>query len=111
MRLSSEQKNSYLNSGILLLTATIWGLAFIAQSVAMDVIGPLTFAGARSVLAVLALTPVVLVLRRRGAVKLPTETGCARKTFLEGGIVFHNIVLTKYHSAIDVPDTRNGHND
>ena len=30
---------------------------------------------------------------------------------LEGGIVFHNIVLTKYHSAIDVPDTRNGHND
>lgn len=87
MRLSSEQKNSYLNSGILLLTATIWGLAFIAQSVAMDVIGPLTFAGARSVLAVLALTPVVLVLRRRGAVKLPTETGCNRKTFLEGGIV------------------------
>lgn len=87
MRLSSAQKNSYIHSGILLLTATIWGLAFIAQSVAMDVIGPLTFAGARSVLAVLALTPVVLVLRRRGAVKLPGETDCDRKTFLEGGLV------------------------
>lgn len=81
------QKNSPLHSAILLLTATIWGLAFIAQSVAMDYIGPLTFAGARSILAVLALTPVVLLLRSRGTVKMPCETGCTRKSFFIGGIV------------------------
>ncbi len=31
------------NSLILLLTATIWGVAFVAQSVAMDSIGPFNF--------------------------------------------------------------------
>ena len=31
------------NSLLLLLTATIWGVAFVAQSVGMDYVGPFTF--------------------------------------------------------------------
>ena len=31
------------NSLLLLLTATIWGVAFVAQSAGMDYVGPFTF--------------------------------------------------------------------
>ena len=37
----------------LLLATTIWGFAFIAQSVGMDKIGPFTFQAVRCALAVL----------------------------------------------------------
>ena len=33
---------------LLLLTATIWGVAFVAQSVGMDYVGPFTFNAVRS---------------------------------------------------------------
>ena len=36
---------------LLLLTATIWGVAFVAQSVGMDYIGPFTFNVVRNVIA------------------------------------------------------------
>lgn len=42
---------------LLLLTAAIWGLAFVFQKTAMDVIGPYTFIASRSVVAALALLP------------------------------------------------------
>ncbi len=62
-----QQKNSYTHSFLLLLTATVWGLAFVAQSVGMDDVGPYTFLGVRSILAVLALLPVVGFISRRVA--------------------------------------------
>ena len=46
---------------MLLLTAMIWGGGFVAQSAGMDYIGPFTFCAARSVLALVALIPVVLL--------------------------------------------------
>lgn len=36
-------KQQIKSSLILLLTATIWGVAFVAQSVGMEYIGPFTF--------------------------------------------------------------------
>ena len=36
------------NSFLLLLTAVIWGVAFVAQSVGMDYVGPYTFTCVRS---------------------------------------------------------------
>ncbi|HWB45081.1 MAG TPA: DMT family transporter [Hyphomicrobiaceae bacterium] len=44
----------------LLLTAMIWGLAFVFQKSAMSHIGPLTFIAARAAVAALALTPFAL---------------------------------------------------
>ena len=46
---------------ILLLTAVIWGAAFVAQSVGMDYIGPFTFTAIRFVLGALVLVPVILL--------------------------------------------------
>ena len=55
--------NKKLRGSISLLAATvIWGFAFIAQSVGMDLIGPFTFQFIRCVLAVLFLIPCAFVL-------------------------------------------------
>mgnify|MGYP000644651185 CR=1 FL=1 len=42
-------------------TATIWGVAFVAQSVGMDYVSPFTFNGVRSIIGGLVLIPVILV--------------------------------------------------
>lgn len=55
--------NKQLRGSISLLAATvIWGFAFIAQSVGMDLIGPFTFQFTRCILAVLFLIPCSFVL-------------------------------------------------
>lgn len=55
--------NKKLRGSISLLAATvIWGFAFIAQSVGMDLIGPFTFQLMRCILAVLFLIPCSFLL-------------------------------------------------
>ncbi len=49
---------------LLLITAMIWGSAFVAQSKGMDYIGPFTYNALRNVIGTLALLPVVLFLSR-----------------------------------------------
>lgn len=50
---------------LLLLTATIWGFAFVAQRVGMDYVGPFAFNGVRFALGSLSLIPLLFVLDRR----------------------------------------------
>ena len=45
----------------LLITALIWGSAYVAQSIGMDYIGPFTFSAARNVIAIIVLMPVILL--------------------------------------------------
>ncbi len=53
-------KNNNLKSdSLLLLTAMIWGLAFVAQRVGMEHVGPFTFTGIRFLLGVLSLLPLL----------------------------------------------------
>ena len=59
---------------LLLLVALIWGLAFAAQRVSMEHMGPFAFNGARFALGSLALLP--LLWRQRG--KQPTVAGDSR---------------------------------
>lgn len=76
------------NSLILLLTATIWGVAFVAQTVGMEYIGPFTFLFARSVIGGIVLLPVVAVLHKNGpshAHETAEEKRRARKTLFIGG--------------------------
>ena len=55
--------NKQLKGSIALLTCTvIWGFAFIAQSVGMDLIGPFTFQMVRCLLAVALLVPLSFLL-------------------------------------------------
>lgn len=54
------------NSFLLFLTACIWGLAFVSQSKGMEVMGPFTFNGVRSMLGAVVVFPIVLYrLRER----------------------------------------------
>ena len=46
----NSQKMPLKNSLCLLLAATIWGIAFVAQSVGMEYVGPFTFNGVRSLI-------------------------------------------------------------
>ncbi len=50
---------------ILLVVAAIWGLAFVAQRIGMDHVGPFTFNGVRFVLGGLSLVPFVFFPRNR----------------------------------------------
>lgn len=50
---------------MLLLTAAIWGFAFVAQVVGAEHTAPLTFNGVRFALGAISLLPLVAVLDRR----------------------------------------------
>jgi len=49
---------------LLLLTAIIWGSAFVAQRVGMDHVGPFTYNGVRFLLGALSLLPLLWISRR-----------------------------------------------
>ena len=49
------------NGLLLLLTATIWGVAFVAQSVGMEYIGPFTFNAVRCSIGGAVLIPVIFL--------------------------------------------------
>lgn len=57
-------KKNWKSPLILLLTATIWGVAFVAQSVGMEYVGPFTFNGVRSLLGAIVLVPVIFLFRQ-----------------------------------------------
>lgn len=52
------------NSLLLLLTALIWGTAFVAQSVGMDYVGPFTYSCVRSLIAGIMLIPCIAFLNK-----------------------------------------------
>ena len=59
-------KNKEVSSAILLfLAAFIWGVAFVAQSVGMDYVGPFTFNGCRFLLGGLVLTPFAFLREKK----------------------------------------------
>ncbi len=68
---------------ILLLTAAIWGIAFVAQSVGMEYIGPFTFNGVRSLLGALVLLPLIPFLNKKK--EADTAQKEDRKTLIIGG--------------------------
>lgn len=79
-------KQQIKSSLILLLTATIWGVAFVAQSVGMEYIGPFTFNAIRCVLGGLALIPVILVLKKKKETGAENQEKEDKKTLWMGGI-------------------------
>ena len=56
-------KTQIRNSLLLLLTATIWGTAFVAQSVGMEYVEAFTFTFARSIVGGIVLIPCIWFLR------------------------------------------------
>lgn len=78
------------NSLLLLLTAFIWGVAFVAQSVGGDQVGCFTFNGVRSLIGAIVLIPVIFFIdsqkkKELGAEEFLKQRGDG-KTLLIGGI-------------------------
>ncbi len=74
-----------LQGALALLGATvIWGSAFIAQSVGMDLIGPFTFQAIRCSLAVLFLFPLTLLFDFKIGIKKSLTKWCNRKLWIAG---------------------------
>ena len=55
-------KNKIVSSALLLLTAIIWGFAFVAQVVGMESVGTFTFNGLRYLIGVAVLLPLCLII-------------------------------------------------
>lgn len=81
------------NSLLLLLTAFIWGTAFVAQSVGMDYVGPFTYTCVRSLIAGIMLIPCIAFLNKvnpnleeKKICQDETKKKAYQKTLLIGGI-------------------------
>ena len=76
---------------MLLLTAFIWGSAFVAQSTGMNYIGPFTFLAIRSFLGVIALLPVIAFLASKQEKTVRQQNSRVKITWIGG--FFCGIVL------------------
>lgn len=84
-----RQKYNIKNPLILLITALIWGFAFVAQSVGMDFVGPFTFNCVRNILGGIILLPVIAVIRviAKKDSQEKDDIKADNKTLLTGGIL------------------------
>lgn len=69
------RKTQIRNSLLLLLAATIWGVAFVAQSVGMDYVGGFTFNFVRNIIGGCVLIPVVIFLKGKDSQKSVEHNG------------------------------------
>jgi len=77
------KRSTLTSDALLLITATIWGFAFVAQRAGMDYVGPFTYNGVRFALGCLSLAPLL-----RGSRHAPLVTALPPadwRLFLVGG--------------------------
>ena len=94
--MNQTKKNSLFGVVMLLLTAFIWGVAFVAQSAGMESVEAFTFNGIRTLLGAAVLTPYILLRDRQKrknmtAEQISCEKKISRRTVLCGiplGVVF-----------------------
>lgn len=75
------------NTILLFLTAFIWGIAFVAQSVGMDYVGPFTFNCVRSLIGGIVLIPCIWLLGRGTQEKKRDNFKESKKLLVAGGIL------------------------
>lgn len=79
-----EQKKTSVKSSLMLFgAAVIWGVAFVAQSVGMEYMGPFTFNGVRFLIGAVVLMPVIWYQDKK---KAEEKAAVGRKEVLTGGI-------------------------
>ena len=81
-----KMKLEVRNSLLLLLTALIWGVAFVAQRQGGAEAGPYTFNCIRSLLGAVVLLPVLYFLDRHGNEKKP-KTAEDKRVLVTGGVL------------------------
>lgn len=77
------KKTNYKSLFLLLLTAIIWGVAFVAQTVGMDYVKPFTFNGVRCLLGGIVLLPVIYFFDRKKTAEQKKQED--KKTLWIGG--------------------------
>lgn len=78
---------------LLLLTAFIWGTAFVAQIKGMDNLGPFSYAAARNFVGGLFLIPVALYFRAKDKTQRTKEEAAYEKKHLILGGIFCGLAL------------------
>ena len=68
---------------ILLLTAFVWGMGFVSQSLGMEYIGPFTFNCLRNIIASLFLIPCIYFLQKISGEKTKPMTKAEKNTSLK----------------------------
>lgn len=72
---------------MLLLTASIWGMAFVAQKIGMEHLGPFSFNAIRNLIGATVLLPVIVLLdRQRSKMNIPQATWKQKELWV-GGIL------------------------
>lgn len=89
----------------LLLSGSIWGAGFVAQSTAMEAIGPLWFIGLRFVIATLVALPLVLLEARQTA--KPLAKG-AMRNFIFIGLALFGGAVTQQFGLLSTTVTNSG---
>ncbi|NBH72062.1 DMT family transporter [Clostridiaceae bacterium] len=88
--MEQTKKRSLLSSMMLVLTALIWGIAFVAQSEGMNYVGGFTFNASRFLIGGVVLIPCIFLLRRgnqgQGEKMPPKEKKRRRRTGIVGGL-------------------------
>ena len=65
----------YKGPVLLLITAILWGMAFVAQTVGGNSVGAFTFNASRNFIGVVFLTGVILWRKKTGVDQAPSEDG------------------------------------
>ena len=81
-----KNTNTIKSSLLLALTALIWGVAFVAQSVGMEYVGPFTFNSVRFLIGGCVLLPMVFRGRRRCSTRAGKRLG-GNHDLLTGGLL------------------------
>jgi len=90
-------RDSLRSDSLLLLSAAIWGFAFVAQRAGMEHLGPFLFNGVRFALGGLVLLPFILRRRGRGATPAPSGRGpLLRDGALAGLVLFGGATLQQW---------------
>lgn len=102
--------NKRLSANIMLiLTALIWGFAFVAQSQASDYIGSFTFNGIRFLVGSLSLIPVIFIFERKnGSVDKEIDVYTIKYGIITGVVLFCASTLQQFGVALMENDSKAG---
>lgn len=87
------RKKELKGTAMLLLTAFIWGIAFVAQSDGMNYVGPFTFNCIRMVIGGLVLIPCIFILERMKGSRTEKKVERTNKKYMFIGGILCGIAL------------------
>lgn len=87
------KKEEVKSSALLLLTAAIWGFAFVAQRVGMQHVGAFTFNGLRFMLGSISLLPILYFANRKSKESYDDKKEVSNKSVIIAGIMAGSVLF------------------